>query len=174
MPNKEVLQKATDDLMEKLKAEFDAEKARMDTTEAEAFRDRLRDWTNRDEIGSRFPVYSKVLYGLDLACPTCSSDVLLVDDWPPNYASSSGIMPYDGSPGQWRTSGSLKMICPSCETFFGMGYTKIEEGDETEITVRYEDPVALTEFEGVLLTPHDVWQEEYKKEKGEYPYEAYG
>ena len=143
--------------------------------EYNSFRDLLKDWTNRDKYGTRFP-----LAEAKFSCPICHGRVL-EDNWPPNYGGGS-------SGGKYFKSGyGMKCICPKDRVFFRASY--YEEGEYidnansrgqkfTHRGVSYDEPVPLVEMEinGVmkLLTPHDVSNEKYKQEHGEYPIESYG
>jgi hypothetical protein len=63
----------------------------------------------------------------------------------------------------------------NCEIAFVVWYDRTtKDGVLTKNDGGVREIVPLVEKDGFLLTPHDVWQEEYKKEHGEYPVEAYG
>ena len=130
----------------------------------------LNDWENADTHGTRFPESR-------FKCPLCKQKAL-EDNWPPNYGSYAGTT--GGQGGFTREESSQKCVCVPCRVAFRVGVRKVEEWNDevqemlvTENQEFYSETVPLVEKDGVLLTPHDVWREEYKEEHGEYPLEAY-
>ncbi len=117
----------------------------------------LRDWANKDEVGTRFPPSRH-------ACPQCGG-VTLADNWPPNYGGGSG------GGGIWKSWGGQKCICLACRIHFEHSYYD-KTGQPREEHIHNITP--LVERDGYLLTPHDVWREEEKIKTGSYPQEAYG
>ena len=100
-------------------------------------------------------------------CPHCKQPAL-EDTWPPNYGSGVGCADYT------KESGSIKHVCKPCRLAFVVGYVKeTRSGQVLQDSVSYYDEQPLVECGGFLLTPHDVWREDYKAEHGEYPTEAY-
>ncbi len=134
---------------------------------------KLKDWDNADETGTRFPK-SKQL------CPGCNQSCLM-DTWPPDYGSTNGAIMEGG--GSWaKSTGSQKFVCVPCKIAFRVFYMeetrRIDDGThrgKREVTreINVSETIPLVEKDGYLLTPHDVWIEEYKDEYGEYPTERY-
>jgi hypothetical protein len=128
----------------------------------------LKEWPNAEERGTRFPP-------IPVACPECGKH-MLEDTWPPNYGGCSGSGTCE------KEYGSVKCICVACRMHYTIAYRrerrKVEDGTFLgKWTVKQEERVvekaALVERDGVWLTPHDVYREEYREEHGEYPLEAY-
>ena len=137
------------------------------------FRELLMDWTNRDEVGTRFPSFRQP-YGLPekIVCPVCYGSNLLSDDWPPNYGGGHA------GGGFSSMSAGFKIICVDCRVHIRGGFSvEHENGVLVDSGVSYQDPVLLQTHErhpGKLLTPHDISREEYFDEHGEYQRLAYG
>ena len=105
-------------------------------------------------------------------CPQCGGETL-VDNWPPNYGG--GNASYGPNTDYTSEYGAdIKHVCVKCRISFSVYEAKKyinnnlvgEKNDVHDIEV-------LVEKDGYLLTPHDVWQEEYKDKHGQYPPEAY-
>lgn len=122
------------------------------------------------ENWNRFTVGVK-LTREEVNCPHCGM-LMLLDNWPPNYwggtsATSEGHTVHEDQ-------GTNKYVCiRCCREIHIWTWRKTEDGiiTEREETV-YDEPLAVKG--GKLLTKHDVWREDYRKEHGEYPREAYG
>jgi len=127
---------------------------------------KLRDWDSAEARGTRFPLSER-------ACPECG-EMMREDNWPPNYGGSSS------GGGFWEESGSIKYVCISCRMTYRISYQRrghypppqplVIVDEEKEVV---SEGVPLVEHDGHLLTPHDVWREEYRTEHGEYPPEVY-
>lgn len=120
----------------------------------------LRDWVNKDEAGTRFPPSRH-------KCPQCGG-ATLADNWPPNYGGGASMYLGDGNVVH-TFYGSQKCVCLVCKIAFVHSYRM--DGGEYQGDAHNITP--LVERDGFLLTPHDVWREDYKVEHGEYPREAY-
>jgi len=121
---------------------------------------KLKDWTNKDKVGTRFPQSQT-------KCPLCNQNAL-EDKWPPDYGSGATGGEFS------RFEGSQKYICLNCKVAFRVSYKKETKNGEIIVDeTKYSETVPLIEQDGYLLTPHDVWRENYKKENGEYPKEIY-
>lgn len=138
---------------------------------AAAVEPRLKEWDNADEVGHRFrpSVY---------ACPQCGG-ATLADDWPPNYFQGGAYT----VAGQFidESSGAIKHVCLHCRIAFIVTWKRKSTisglvGDEPKV----EKEHACTNIEPLvvdgewLLTPHDVWREQFRKANGKYPHEVYG
>jgi hypothetical protein len=128
----------------------------------------LRDFSNVEEAGTRFPE-SQGFDGLPILCPKCQEPAL-EDRWPPNYHGSSYTISSDGTTFHGEAHGSWKCVCVSCRIAFRFWY----QGDRNKPETGYSDTEPLVEYEGKWLTPHDVWRQAYYQEYGEWPLEAYG
>lgn len=121
---------------------------------------KLKDWSNKDKVGTRFPQS-------DTKCPLCKKNTL-GDLWPPNYGSCSSA--FDNV----HVETSQKFVCVDCKIAFRVFYKKEIKDDKVIIDeTKYSEVIPLVEQDGYLLTPHDVYRENYKKENGEYPSESY-
>jgi len=126
---------------------------------------KLKNFSNWD----RFPE-SKQL------CPECKQHALY-DNWPPDYGGGSSGGDISKS---W---GSSKFVCIRCKIAFRVSFkTTTRHTDdgtfagrhETETEISISKTVPLVEKDGYLLTPHDVYREDYKEKNGEYPQIAFG
>lgn len=102
-------------------------------------------------------------------CQVCGN-ACLEDNFPPNYWQYSGG--FNGG----RFSGAQKYICLTCVAELEIGYhgsTDIFGKEERTEYLISATPLSHDPDNGVWLTPHDVWREEYKKERGEYPDDRY-
>lgn len=126
----------------------------------------------------------------EFPCPQCGSPALR-DEFPPNYWSMSGS--WDGS---WHTDGNQKYVCLHCAISFVDHYVDdcryadthvldTSKGHVTGFPVNpvkqiineiheIEDVIPLVERDGKFLTPHDVWRDDYEREHGEKPLDAWG
>ena len=130
---------------------------------------KLKNFTN----WNRFPISTQV-------CPECKQHALY-DSWPPDYGGGAD---YSGGAGAVSKSwGSSKFVCIPCKIAFRISFKKttkhIDDGtfigkSETETEISVSKTVPLVEKDGFLLTPHDVFMEEYKEKNGEYPQVAFG
>lgn len=133
------------------------------------FREQLKDWTNREEAGTRFPKLHMYGAPITIKCPRCGSEDLLEDNWPPNYGGSSAGGGYS------KSYGSVKVVCPNDKIHFTVSYSyEYIDNELKDREVQYGELIDLAEFEGKLLTPNDVYCEEYKEEHGKYPRQVYG
>lgn len=124
----------------------------------------LLDWANADEVGTRFP---RSIYD----CPQCKGATLR-DDWPPNYGGGSTAMSTDSFIS--KSGGTIKHVCLNCKVAFSVSWWRNIENNKRDEGHSYHDIEPLVEMNGKWLTPNDVYKEEYKKEHGKYPVEAYG
>lgn len=132
----------------------------------------LKNWSNANRfLESRFE------------CPQCGEGAL-EDAWPPNYwGGNSSFGPEDeGGESENFTMSGMKHICEKCKISFEVHYyekTRYEVKGHLsgwkpiETKMDYAKIAPLEERDGFLLTPHDVWQEEYKEKHGEYKTEVY-
>jgi len=83
-----------------------------------------------------------------------------------------------------ETSGSVKCVCIPCRIAYRVSYQEKQELQEVgefktqawitvEKKTEFSETVPLEERGGVLLTPADVRDEDYKEEHGEYPQIAF-
>lgn len=105
-------------------------------------------------------------------CPDCGKPAL-EDAWPPNYFGGSGWTSADGVC-RGESSGQVKCVCEKCRIWFVVlvkeQYIRTSINRTEEIINRGE----LVEKDDILLTPHDVSQEEYKEKHGHYQRLVYG
>jgi len=129
---------------------------------------KLKDWVNAEKVGTRFPPSRQL-------CPNCNQ-ATLEDRWPPDYGGGSSGGKFS------KTWVSQKFVCVPCRIAFRVSYHEtieyVDDGTflgnkKVDRTVTVLETVPLVEQDGCLLTPYDVGQEEYKREHGEYPSEAY-
>lgn len=122
----------------------------------------LREWSNAKRfIPSRF------------SCPECGN-AALEDTWPPNYAGGHGGINAETKVYFYTSGGNVKCVCKTCRLAFKMAYQKTIDGKSETYEEHAHSIVPLEERNGMWLTPHDVWRENYKDEHGEYPRESYG
>lgn len=126
----------------------------------------LKDWENASEAGTRFPP-SK------FHCPQCGKWALQ-DNWPPNYGGGSGYFDLATGGMVYESGGNIKCVCLDCRIAFVVHVFRRTQGvQEIEAVETVHDVVPLVESGDYLLTPHDVYRENYKAEHGGYPGESY-
>src|SRR3990167_10589468 len=116
---------------------------------------KLKDWANATEGGTRFPP-SK------FNCPQCGRRALQ-DDWPPNYVGGAGSFDLATGEIMYESGGNIKCVCLDCRIAFVIHEFRRTQGAR-EITANetVHDILPLVESGDYLLTPHDVYLEQYK------------
>ena len=133
---------------------------------AQKIKEQLLEWDS-PSIGWRFQPSS-------YECPQCNKKALM-DNWPPNYWGSNSYYGEDGNEYESYSMGGVKHVCLDCKIAFEIDhYEKLVDGKQTEFRNEILQITPLVKRgDGKLLTPHDVWREDYKDKHGEYPVEVY-
>ena len=74
----------------------------------------------------------------------------------------------------YESGGNIKCVCLDCRIAFVIHeFRRTQGAREITATETVHDILPLVESGDYLLTPHDVYLEQYKAEHGEYPRESY-
>ena len=106
-------------------------------------------------------------------CTRCGEQAT-TNNWPPNYGGGVSSLGQDG----WSDyfSGSEKVLCWPCRIEWVVATTRRRSHNKPdEITVDVSEPEPILDnLDGTVMLAHDVRNEHYRNERGEYPCEVYG